>query len=280
MLATSAACLHRLVLRGLVGGEAARGGAVPAAGPLAHPGRRGGWAGGSPAPRIAWRSVLLATAAPNFGPQRDGRWEVDPSRPADFVAFVESALSAEVGCRGIVYLWGLDAGEGTGVGPVEASRTPCRARCSSRRRQLGRRATEGAPLWLVTRGAQSVRPDEPVSLPQTALWGIARTAALEIPNVRWRRVDLEAGASGAEELLSELSRPDSEDQIAYRGGRRLVARLVRAEAVQGGIADAAEGQGLQLQIPTRGVLDNLAIMPVDRRPPGRGRSRSRSRRRG
>ena len=59
-------------------------------------------------------SVLLATAATNFGPQRDGHWEVDPSRPAEFVAFVESALSAEVGCRGIVYLWGLDAGRGHG----------------------------------------------------------------------------------------------------------------------------------------------------------------------
>ncbi len=87
-------------------------------------------------------------------------------------------------------------------------------------------------VWLVTEGAQAVdRAVAANAALQSPLWGWGRGFALEHP-ARWGGlVDLAAGADpqhAADVLLAAIDADDGEDQTAWRGGQRWVARLVKA----------------------------------------------------
>ncbi|WP_051385892.1 type I polyketide synthase [Actinokineospora inagensis] len=86
-----------------------------------------------------------------------------------------------------------------------------------------------APLWCVTRNAQSVgRSDRPADPDQTVLWGLGRVAALEFAQ-RWGGlVDLPdvLDTRAAARLAAVLTGP--EDQVAVRGSGVYARRLTRA----------------------------------------------------
>jgi acyl transferase domain-containing protein/acyl-CoA synthetase (AMP-forming)/AMP-acid ligase II/acyl carrier protein len=91
-----------------------------------------------------------------------------------------------------------------------------------------------APLWCVTRGAVSIGHGDRVSTPeQTALWGLGRVAALELPQ-RWgglldlpAEIDDTVGTTFARLLTGGFP---NEDQLALRGTGAFGRRLVRAPA--------------------------------------------------
>jgi acyl transferase domain-containing protein/aryl carrier-like protein len=123
-------------------------------------------------------------------------------------------------------------------------------------------------LWLATRNAQAVdgRPDA-IALAQSPLWGLGRVVALERPELRVTLVDLDpARAQSAEALTAELLAADHEPEVAWRAGTRYVARLTPCRAAP--VPEAAPA--LRLDVTARGVLDNLAWVPVPRTAPGRG----------
>ncbi|MBP7570507.1 MAG: acyltransferase domain-containing protein, partial [Acidobacteria bacterium] len=120
----------------------------------------------------------------------------------------------------VVDLRGLDLGDPVSgcAGVVRALRTMLAGPVKSR-------------LWLVTRGAQPVQGcSEPLAVEQAALWGLGRVIGLEHPE-RWGGlIDLDPGAPAdahAAAVLSSIRAEDGEDQVAWRDGRRTVARLVR-----------------------------------------------------
>ena len=83
-------------------------------------------------------------------------------------------------------------------------------------------------IWLVTRGAQPVAG--PVTSPiHATLWGLGRVLALEHPEMWGGLIDVDEVAP-VEAIAAEVLGPDGEDQIAYRDGRRYVARIAQAEA--------------------------------------------------
>jgi acyl transferase domain-containing protein/acyl carrier protein len=87
-------------------------------------------------------------------------------------------------------------------------------------------------LFLVTRGAQQVAvAPRAVAVAAAPLWTLGRTLALEHPELRCTRIDLDAApADAAAEtaaLLRELLHAGNEDEIALRDGARHVGRLVR-----------------------------------------------------
>lgn len=85
-------------------------------------------------------------------------------------------------------------------------------------------AAASGPLWLVTRGAIDTEPA------QSALWGVARAAALEHATVALQLIDLDPSADDATDLAAltdMLAHGADREQAAYRAGRRLVARLTR-----------------------------------------------------
>ncbi|MCP4378917.1 MAG: SDR family NAD(P)-dependent oxidoreductase, partial [bacterium] len=94
-------------------------------------------------------------------------------------------------------------------------------------------------LWLITQHAQYLSGDHGVNVPQSALVGLARTIALEHPELWGSHIDLDAELTegGIEMLLTEIERGairETEDyQVAFRAdNRRYVARLKRLQALQ------------------------------------------------
>ncbi|MEV7094001.1 SDR family NAD(P)-dependent oxidoreductase [Amycolatopsis sp. NPDC051045] len=88
-----------------------------------------------------------------------------------------------------------------------------------------------APLWCLTRGAVAVGRSDALTAPEQAgLWGLGRSAALEVPD-RWGGlVDLpaELDERAAGRLLAALG--GDEDQVAVRGSGVFARRLVPAPA--------------------------------------------------
>jgi acyl transferase domain-containing protein/acyl carrier protein len=139
------------------------------------------------------------------------------------------------------------------------------------------RSDTGQRVWLVTRGAQLVQ-SAALSATQSAdgavrsgvqavdsaplsgarlqapLWGVGRVFALEQPGKWGGLVDLPPEGTSdklVDMLLSSIDARDSEDQVAWRGGKRFAARLVPAEELgrepTGVPTDASAGAGLKLR---------------------------------
>ena len=91
------------------------------------------------------------------------------------------------------------------------------------------------PLWLITRGGQSVQSGEAADPAQATLWGLSHVITIEQPQLCCRRIDLDPAASSAQAadaIADELRGASSEDQIARRGARRLARRLIAASAAR------------------------------------------------
>lgn len=83
-------------------------------------------------------------------------------------------------------------------------------------------------LTIVTAGAAPIEGS--MNMPQTPLWGMGKVVAHEQPELRCRRIDLDADAEpavAASALMAELHSHSDEDQVAFRNGQRLRPRLDR-----------------------------------------------------
>jgi thioester reductase-like protein len=83
-------------------------------------------------------------------------------------------------------------------------------------------------VWMVTRGAQPAAGLQSADgAAHAAVWGLARTAALEHPELHCAVLDLCPGTDPVASLISELVSDSLDDQVAWRNGVRYVARLAR-----------------------------------------------------
>ena len=121
----------------------------------------------------------------------------------------------------------------------------------------GVRPAEG--VWFVTRGGQVVGRERPGTLSGATLWGFAAVVGLEHGDLNPRLLDLDPGAPpSAAVLTDELLYPDRENRIAWREGKRLVARLVRA-AKRGRFP---EGGNWRFGPDPAGGLDRLRVEEI------------------
>jgi acyl transferase domain-containing protein/surfactin synthase thioesterase subunit/acyl carrier protein len=155
-----------------------------------------------------------------------------------FTALLAELVNAsKFGPRGIVDLWALDvATEGLTVDQLDAWQKIIVGGALSLFQAVieARGFRDAAPrIWLVSRNAVSVSPDDPPTEAAAAgLWGLGRTVALEHPQIWGGLFDLGAApdvspSRDAAGLLQQILHRDGEDQVALRSGRRYVARLVR-----------------------------------------------------
>ena len=87
--------------------------------------------------------------------------------------------------------------------------------------QIG--ARNSPRLWIVTRGAQQLEPEDRVTLAQTELRGIARVLTFEHPELKPTIVDIDADGTGsAAALVAELLAGADHDEVALRDGGRYV----------------------------------------------------------
>jgi len=142
-------------------------------------------------------------------------------------------------------------------------------------------------LWVATRGAVAVGPEALPCPGAASTWGLGRVAALEHAELKPRWVDLDPGepAHAQAEALADLIAkmhaaapaatpqaassplaPPLEREFALRHGQCRVSRLVRS-----GVEPLpARPLSLRLMAGSRGVLDDLALQPAERRAPGPG----------
>ncbi|HLJ16215.1 MAG TPA: SDR family NAD(P)-dependent oxidoreductase [Bryobacteraceae bacterium] len=189
--------------------------------------------------------------------------------PADDYAGLVDSLPH---VHAVVHLWSLNDNGITSAAELERA---CERACRSvlEIMQVFLRERRSAPrLWLVTCDAQVVgRGESGAGFAQGPLWGLGRVIALEHPEFRCSLIDLDASSSRqdqAAELCSELTGADwpREDQVAFRNGARLVARLAPyRESVE-----KRSSEPLRLEITERGGLDGLQLRPLERRMPGPG----------
>ena len=232
---------------------------------------------------VAWRQKELS---PGAARPAGGRWlilEDDTSVAGAVAAGLESRgrrstiadprnavqlLSNEGPWEGVVHLGGLkritDVGSLAGAyrALLESAFEVTRAAVAIPKKK--------PPLWFVTAQTQPITGGEDLSgLAGAPVWGFARSAALEYPDLRIGLIDvdhtsLEPGTMSS--LCDELAGFDSDTQVALAKGKRYVARLA-----PGGLQDERRRrEPYRLEITSKGVLDNLALRRMERSAPGPG----------
>ena len=90
-------------------------------------------------------------------------------------------------------------------------------------------------IWVVTRGAQHVvTSDRTIAVAQAPLWGMGRVIGHQEHAGLWGGlIDLDPGAPADDVrlILDEINGRHSEDQVAFRDGRRFVPQLVRSRGL-------------------------------------------------
>ncbi|MGW0750881.1 SDR family NAD(P)-dependent oxidoreductase [Streptomyces sp. NPDC002587] len=97
------------------------------------------------------------------------------------------------------------------------------------RRLAGATHREPPRLWMATVLAQATGSGEPGTPYLACLRGLVRVLALEHPHLRSSLVDIDKQPGAVDDLARELLAGGDADEIAWRSGTRLIARLARAD---------------------------------------------------
>ncbi len=159
--------------------------------------------------------------------ERGDRVEIAPAI-ATLRAWLTEALKEP--CAGVIHLAGLDArlDDTASLANLEAVQERGVGSALVTAQVLAAQSQTKAKLWYVTCGAQAARAGEPLEPGQATIWGLSHVVALEHPELDCHRIDLDPAVSLeglADLLVGELARSGHEDQVALRGGQRLVRRL-------------------------------------------------------
>lgn len=195
---------------------------------------------------IAWRQVAAAPTGVDEGGR--GRWLILADRgglgerlaaslaergqrcelaAASGVDWTQVLQGRDPALRGVVHLGALDT--------VDPKATTAPSLVSDRERAcagllgLSRLPAPALPpLWVITRGAVRVGSERaPTAVAQTPVWGLARSLALQRPDLRAALVDLDPdlAAADAGAALARIDLGRLEGQVALRGDACLVPRL-------------------------------------------------------
>ncbi|WP_218081869.1 type I polyketide synthase [Anthocerotibacter panamensis] len=156
-----------------------------------------------------------------------GAEELDPSQPEGFHQQVQEWFKhAQRPPKGVLHLWGLQTTD-----LETAQLLGCGSALSLVQGLVQQASLAAGPpprLWLVTQGVQAITKTDRVDVAQATLWGLGRVVAQEHPELWGGLVDLDLTTPAqAKNLVEELLGSDGEDQLAFRAGERLTARLVQ-----------------------------------------------------
>ena len=178
-----------------------------------------------------------------------------------------TGLPDGVPLSGVVHLAALD-GHGAQATTEEMAADVKRAGASALALVQGLTDADAVPangVWLITRGAQVLERERGGELAGATLWGFGKAMAREAAHLQPRMIDLDPGrAAPAPDLVNELLYPDPDNHIAFRSGRRRVARLVRASAGPERLA-LPEEPGWVLAPDPAGVFDRPYVQPLPAR---------------
>ena len=216
--------------------------------------------------------VLQVFGGKKFQRVAPGHYELPADDAAGLAKIIaEASANAAKPLAGFVHLWGLDFPSSSelsmdGLAQAEASG------CHNILHLLqGMPQAGGDPLqlWLVTRGARSVREGEPTACAQGPIVGMGRAILTEFRHLRCRLVDLTPGGAPDDALclFREMTAAEPETEIAIREGARHVDRLVRT-SLEAHAPAKSGALPYRLEIPSPGVIDQLLFREIRRRKPG------------
>jgi len=217
--------------------------------------------------------VVRVTAGATLDQYSPRSWSVDPANPAHFRNVLEAFKDDDGSWEGTIQCWGLDLPQDPsdlaagGASQVEVQALACQSTLHLVQALAEYPTTR---LWMVTRGAQAVDDSTEIAVTQTPLWALGRTMLRERPECRATSIDLDPTdpLGSVEALFNEIKADSDEMEVAIRAGRRMVPRLKpRLTLAKTATADA---KPVYLDAPQRGVVDNLALVPLTRRSPGPG----------
>ncbi len=195
------------------------------------------------------------------------RAAVEMDRRASWEALV-TGLPDDAPLSGVAHLVGLD-GHGAQATTEEMAEDVSRAGASALALVQGLADADAIPangVWMITRGAQVLERELGGELAGAALWGFGKAIAREAVHLQPRMIDLDPGEMAPEpDLVEELLYPDSENHIAYRSGRRQVARLVRAGDGPERLTFPEEMEWVLAPDPA-GAFDRPYVQPLPARP--------------
>jgi natural product biosynthesis luciferase-like monooxygenase protein/amino acid adenylation domain-containing protein len=198
-------------------------------------------------------TCTLIEAGRNFQLLDPHHYRINPSNPQEIKQAVGTALAAvqTLPLRGVVHLWSLDTTpvEALNLTTLEADQILGVQSALSLIQALIEQSVQ-TQIWLITQGAQpveegdrarsaqgahpdlSILPDpyRDLAISQAPLWGLGKTCAMEHPALWGGLVDLDPHAivsDATNQLMRVLQGNWREDQIALRGTKTYVARMVR-----------------------------------------------------
>ena len=193
-----------------------------------------------------------------FEPESNGQYTVNPSHSEDFQRLWQTIDCNPASNLKIVYL--CDQGEKQ-ITPTEEIKYPqdC-AGIFHLMQSITQAKLNLVQLTIVTKQTQS----NSVNNLSGAVWGLGRTIKQEYPNLNCNLVDFDNLDSdeSRQQLLRELQSSNKENQIAYQEQQRYVARLTPK--------DSTLNNPFRLQLSDYGTLDNLTLVPTQRRSPEAG----------
>ncbi len=212
---------------------------------------------------------------------KDGAFTVNPISESDWESLLTELADANVGTLNIVHCWTLDhpASEDVSVEELDQLQETGVHSMRALVRALHKvRPEYGVKMMLVTRGRVSAAGEPLHSISSAPMTGFVRVSNNEHPEWPIVMVDLSAEGSEfeVEDVYDELTKHDSEFEVAYRDDRRMVSRLhrVKAEEVPLLTEEAVQPDGsvlpYRLEIDKPGVLQNLALCETPRIDPGPG----------
>ena len=154
---------------------------------------------------------------------------------ADEIAALAETLT-ESAHRGIVYLASEGATPSNGHGdlPAAVERSVLALTALGQALAEARRASPVPPVWIVTRKARCAPQDGalgPQGLMQRPLIGLARTLAIECPELDIRLIDLDGlGVKQAERAVAVIAGHSSETEVLVRQDDILAPRIERKAA--------------------------------------------------
>ncbi|WP_341992446.1 SDR family NAD(P)-dependent oxidoreductase [Azorhizobium sp. AG788] len=107
---------------------------------------------------------------------------------------------------------------------------------------------------------------------QEALWGAVRAARREMPEVRFRLIDLASRlpSVAGPQVLAELLAPKGEPEIAYRLGRRHVGRIAPLPQERYAAHPSVAGESYAFTSFQRGGVSKRCLVSQEPRAPGPG----------
>ncbi|MEV0331084.1 SDR family NAD(P)-dependent oxidoreductase, partial [Micromonospora echinospora] len=205
----------------------------------------------------------LVRAGDRYAALGDDVWQVAPGQPDHF----RQLLGDTGAITGVVHLWSLDHASAVPDDLPVAHERICASLLHLVQAVAPLDLAVSPRIWVVTSGAQAVAGGPGHGAPyQMPVWGLGTVIGLEHPTLWGGLIDLDPDADDpAAAVVASLRSSAGENQIAWRGGRSHVARIVRAGTAPSNDRPEINADGTHLVTGGLGALGLLvARWLVDR----------------